>query len=202
MFVRLVVVAWALLLVVSNATAQSRQFFSVQGAALLTSLHGETFDRLRIGTGVGGELQVRLNPGTFSLGAGIQITKHTSTSQGLTNDMTLTGYFLEPRYVLRIQSRIVRPYLAGRIALLNQKTDIEDIGTTFPVKARAVAFGGGGGFVARLNDFVGFDLGAALTSANFGNYEYRDTGDTSGLDAGSGMSFVVKAGVNIGIGAR
>ncbi len=200
--VRLLTLQCGLLLVASSAPAQSRQFFSVQGSALLTSLHGEAFDRLRIGTGLGGEFQVRLNPGTLSLGAGVQITKHSSTSQGLTNHMTLTGFFLEPRYAIRIASRIVRPYIAGRVALLHQKTDLEDIGTTFPLKASATAFGGGGGVVARLNDFVGFDLGVAVTTANFGDFEYRDTGESSGLDAGSGVSYVVKAGVNIGIGKR
>lgn len=200
--VRLATSVCGLVVVTSVAPAQSRQFFSVQSSALLTSLHGEAFDRLRIGTGLGGEFQVRLNPGTFSLGAGVQVTKHSSTSQGLTNHMTLTGFFLEPRYAIRIASRIVRPYIAGRVALLNQKTDLEDIGTTLPLKASATAFGGGGGFVARLNDFVGFDLGVAVTSANFGDFEYRDTGDNSGLDAGSGMSYVVKAGLNIGVGKR
>jgi hypothetical protein len=182
--------------------AQSRQFFSVQGSALLTSLHGDTFDRLRIGTGLGFEAQMRLNPGTLSLGGGLQLTQHSSTSQGLTNDMTLIGYFFEPRYAIRVPSRVVRPYIAGRIALLTQRTDVADVGTTFPMKASAVAFGGGGGIIARFNDFVGADLGIALTSANFGDYEYRDTGETSGLDAGNGVSYVVKLGLNVGIGAR
>ena len=192
----------ATLLAVSNANAQSRQFLSVQGSGLLTSLSGDAFDRLRIGTGVGGELQVRVNPSFFSLGAGVQVTRHSSTSQGLSNRMTLTGFFLEPRYAIPLDNRIVRPYVAGRIALLRQTTDLEDIGTTFLVKASATAIGGGGGFVAKISDFVGFDFGVAVTSANFGTFKYRDTGIDSGLDAGSGVSFVVKAGFNIGIGKR
>jgi hypothetical protein len=187
---------------VAETSAQSRQFLSVQGSALLTSLHGDAFDLLRIGTGLGGEFQLRINPGAFSVGAGVQYTKHSSTGQGLSNDMTLTGFFIEPRYAIPIASRIVRPYLAGRIAFLNQKTDLEDVTTTFQVKASAIALGGGGGFVARINSNVNFDLGVALTSADFGTFEYRDTGDDSGLDAGSGMLYVVKAGLNIGLGKR
>ena len=186
----------------ASAMGQSRQLFSVQGSGLLVSLHGEAFDRLRIGTGLGGEFQFRLNPGPLSLGIGVQITSHSSTSQGLSNSMNLTGFFVEPRYAFPIANRIVRPYVAARIAILNQSADMEDIGTTFKVKASATAIGGGAGFVARINDRVGFDFGLALTSANFGTYEYRDAGGDSGLDAGSGTSFVARAGFNIGIGNR
>jgi hypothetical protein len=182
------------LLVGSAAAAQSRQFVSVQTSGLLTSLNGNAFDLLRIGTGLGAEFQLRLNPGAFSVGAGFQVTQHSSSGQGLTNKMTLSGFFLEPRYAIPISSRTVRPYLAGRVALMKQSTDLQDINTTFKVKANAIAYGGGGGFVARLGDNVGFDLGVAVT--------YRDTGSDSGLPAGSGLIFVVKAGFNIGLGTR
>ena len=183
-----------------NANAQSRQLFSLQGAALLTSLQGDAFDVLRVGTGFGGEVQLRVNPGPFSLGAGLQLTKHSSTSQGLSNKVSLSGLFLEPRYAIAVSSRIVRPYVAGRVALMSQKTDLGDLGGTLPVKASALAYGVGGGFVARINGHLGFDLGAALTSLNFGDFKYRDTGATSGLDAGSGTMFVLKAGFNVGLG--
>lgn len=186
----------------SGASAQSRQFFSVQGSGMLTSLHGTAFEGLRIGTGLGGELQVRLNPSFWSLGGGVQVTRHTSSGLGLTNRMTLTGLFLEPRYAIPLDNRIVRPYVAGRLALLRQSTNLQDLVRTYEVSANALAVGGGGGFVARINDFVGFDMGVAVTSANFGTFKYRDTGADSGLDAGSGVSFVVKAGFNVGIGKR
>ena len=75
--------AAALLLIAPPAAAQSRQFLSVQGSGLLTSLQGNAFDLLRIGTGLGGEFQVRINPGSVSYGLGYQITMHSSTSQGL-----------------------------------------------------------------------------------------------------------------------
>src|SRR5689334_1135621 len=161
------------LAIASGAGAQSRQFYSIQGSGLLTSLHGDAFDLLRIGTGLGGEFQARINPGAFSMGAGYQITVHSSTSQGLSNRMTLSGVFVEPRYAIAISSRTVRPYVAGRLAWLKQSTDLEDIGTTYKVKANAFAYGGGGGFVARLTSHVGFDLGLALTSASFGDFKYR-----------------------------
>jgi len=183
-----------------DAAAQSRQLFSVQGAALLTSLQGDAFDLLRIGTGFGGEVQLRLNPGPLSLGVGLQMTKHSSTSQGLTNKVRLSGLFIEPRYAIAVSSRIVRPYFAGRLAFMSQNTDLQDVGTTFQVKANALAYGVGGGFVARINGHVGFDLGAALTSVDFGEFKYRGTGATSGLDAGSGTMFVLKAGFNVGLG--
>jgi hypothetical protein len=200
MSARRIVALCAGFVIASNAGAQSRQFFSIQGSGLLTSLRGDAFDLLRIGTGLGGEFQVRLNPGSTSFGLGYQVTVHSSTSQGLANHMTMSGVFFEPRYAIAISSRVVRPYVAGRLAWLMQSTDLGDIGTTYKVKANAFAFGGGGGFVARLTNHVGFDLGLALTSANFGEFTYRDTGSASGLDAGSGLIFVMKTGLNIGLG--
>lgn len=197
---RLVTVFAGLVACAPGAYAQSRQFFSVQGSGMLTSLHGTAFEGLRIGTGVGGEVQVRLNPNFWSLGGGVQVTRHTSSGLGLTNRMTLTGLFLEPRYAIPLDNRIVRPYVAGRVALLKQSTNLQDLVKTYKVSASALAVGGGGGFVAKINDFIGFDLGVAVTSANFGTFKYRDTGIDSGLDAGSGISFVAKAGFNIGIG--
>lgn len=184
------------------ATAQSRQLVSVQGSGMLTSLHGTAFEGLRIGTGLGGELQVRINPGFWSLGGGLQVTRHASSGLGLTNHMTLAGIFLEPRYAFPMDNRIVRPYVAGRLSILRQSTELQDLLATHSVRARGLAIGGGGGFVARVNDFVGFDLGIAATTVNFGTFKYQRSGVDTGQDAGSGVSFVVKAGLNIGLGKQ
>lgn len=183
----------------AGAPAQSRQMVSVQASGLLTTLSGSSFDQIGFGSGYGGEFQLRLNPSAFTIGAGFQITSHSGTVATFEDDqLTLTGFFVEPRYLIRIESRVIRPYLAGRLAFLRQKVSRGSGASAFEAKATATAIGGGGGFVARLTSNLNFDLGVALTSASFGNYE------VGGVDinepAGSGSSFVVKAGLNLGIG--
>jgi len=189
----------ALPVLCATSTAQSAQFFSVQASGLLMSLNGNSFTDLGFGTGVGGEFQVRVNPGGgFSVGAGFQITKHSASGTGFDDNLTLTGFFAEPRYTIRIRSRSARPYLAARLAYLRQSLTLQGTPSNVDATAGGSAFGVGGGFVYRLSRNVNFDLGAAFTSANFGNYKVG--GVEGSEDAGSGSSFVVKAGLNVGIG--
>jgi len=200
MSLRAAVAVPALLLVtLSSAVAQSRQMVSLQASGLLTTLSGESFSTIGFGTGLGGEFQIRLNPSSFTIGVGAQLTSHSGTVAGFEDDkLTLTGVFIEPRYLIRIESRVIRPYLSGRLALLRQKVSRGSGTSAFSATATSAAFGGGGGFVAKLSDKVNFDIGAALTTADFGNY--RVDGVELNEAAGKGSSFVVKAGLVVGLG--
>jgi hypothetical protein len=182
-----------------NLAAQSAQMLSIQASGLLTKLDGETFSDLGFGTGFGAEFQLRINPSAFSLGAGFQVTSHSTGVIGFNDRLTVTGFFLEPRYAIRIRSRIVRPYLAGRLGYLTQHITLQGSGSEQDLKASASggAFGGGGGLVARLSRRMNFDLGLALTTANFGRYKV--SGASVNQDAGKGSTFVLKAGINLGL---
>ena len=97
--------------------AQSAQPWSLQGSLLLANV--------KLGTtlvgGAGVEAQLRYTPASlFSIGAGFQSTAHTSGGDKL----TMTGLFIEPRYALDIGSDRIAPYLAGRLAMLSQTSDL------------------------------------------------------------------------------
>lgn len=200
MAARIWLVAGVMVTLAGTAAAQSRQTVSLQASALVTTINGPSFENYGLSAAPGGELQVRVNiqPGDFSLGGGFQFSKHTGTFNATDSKVNLTGFFLEPRYAIRTTSRTLRPYLAGRIALLKQALSYGSGTGAIDVTANGTAFGGGGGFAVRLSPNVNFDLGAAFTSANFG--EYKDNGTPTGEDAKGGSSYVIKAGVTIGIG--
>jgi hypothetical protein len=183
--------------------AQSRQLVSLQVSGMLVSLGGKAFDQFFFGTGFGGEAQLRLNPSNpnwFSIGAGVQLTKHTGSNLGNEQKLTLTGFFLEPRFVIDVRSRVFRPYLAGRLSLLKQSADIDDGTGVLPLKASGIALGGGAGFIARLGPNLSLDAGTAISVGNSGDYTYRDTG-ASAFDGDPGRTIVLKVGLNIGFGS-
>jgi hypothetical protein len=174
--------------------AQSRQMFAIQASGLLVSLNGSSFSDLGFGTGAGGEFQLRVNPSAFSVGAGVQITSHSANS-GFQDKLSLIGFFVEPRYAIPVSSTTVFPYVAGRLAVLNQSITLQ--GGTH-VTASGTAVGVGGGMVIPLSHSINLDLGVALTSASFGDYTIGS--QTTTESAGSGSSVVIKAGLNIGLG--
>ena len=193
---RIVLLTSALGLTGQAAAAQSRQTVSLQVSGLVTSISGPSFENFGLSSAVGGEVQLRvnINPGDLSIGGGFQFSSHSGRFNATNSKVKLTGIFLEPRYAIRTSSRTLRPYLAGRIAFLKQALTY----STVAVTARATAIGGGGGFAVRLAPKLNFDLGAAITTAGFGEYQANGTG--TGEDAGSGSSFVIKAGLTIGLG--
>ncbi|MDH3208585.1 MAG: hypothetical protein OEO79_18440, partial [Gemmatimonadota bacterium] len=84
-------VLFALLSFGGDAQAQTAQTWSVQLSALGVRLTGERDDRLAVGGG--GELQLRWNPSSFSLGVGAQTTVHELDNASV----TYRGGFVEPR---------------------------------------------------------------------------------------------------------
>jgi len=180
-----------------HLSAQSRQRVAIQAAVLLVRLSGTTFSDLGFGTGIGGEVQLRINPSAFSLGVGLQLTKHSANFSGGGDNLTLTGVFAEPRYAIPVGGRSLRPYVAARIGYLHQSIGV-GTGQSGSAGANGTGFGAGGGFVIRMTSNLNLDLGLALTTANFGHYEFDD--GTSGEKAGKGSSFVLKAGFNLGLG--
>lgn len=195
---RVIVFAASALCGAAAVHAQSHQRVSIQASGLLATLNGSSFDQIGFGSGFGGEFQVRINPSAFSVGAGVQLTRHSGTVTGFTDKMTLTGLFLEPRYAFHIQSRTMRPYAAGRIALLKQSLSRGTGSSKVDVTANATAFGAGGGVIIRISSTISADIGAALTSASFG--DYKSGGQSINEAAGSGSSFVLKAGFSLGLG--
>lgn len=147
---------------VSDARAQSAQPYSVQLAVLFTSFKNGSSSSIG-GTGV--EPQFRLNRlysteefGALSLGIGGQYTSHSSGGQTL----TITGVFLEPRWVPAIRSSYVAPYLSGRLAFLHQSNN-------FGSSSSGNGFGAGGGLAIKMTKTTNLDAGVQLVRQTFGD---------------------------------
>lgn len=175
------------------ASAQSAQKVSLQLSVLGTS----------IGTGSGGsasgiglEPQLRFNHlarsesmGTLSLGVGGQWTTHSSGD----DELTISGLFLEPRWVPPVSLAEGRlfPYLAARLAWLNQSNN-------FGSSSGGTAFGGGGGFAFVLSPRINLDIGGAIVSQSFDDFKYSDDGSTGSFRTFT--SYAIKAGLSYGLG--
>lgn len=150
--------------------AQSAQPYSIQLAAFFTAIDAGS------GTisGIGIEPQFRLNHiyasegfGALSLGIGGQYTTHTKGSDKL----TITGGFLEPRWVPAIRSNVIAPYLSLRLAVLHLKGEFANVPGG---SSGGTGFGAGAGIAAKLSRTVNLDAGVQFVRQAFG-----DIGSTS-----------------------
>ena len=169
--------------------AQSRQPWSVQGSALYTA---QDFGG-QAGTigGFGFEAQARRTFPRFSLGAGVQYSRHTSGPDAL----GLTGIFIEPRFVPSVSAGSFAPYLAGRVAFLHGSLDSELLDATG--SSNGFAFGVGAGLIYPITRRVNFDVGGAVLRQSLGNMTLDDAGDIE-VEFPSFFGYVVKAGFSIG----
>ena len=188
------VLATTLVAAPANAHAQSAQPWSLQGSLLLANVD---LGGKQVG-GAGIEAQLRYTPASlFSLGAGFQSTAHESGGEKL----TMTGVFVEPRYALDIGSDHVAPYLAGRVALLSQTSDLKAAASA---KSSGFAIGAGGGLLFKASKTVNFDLGVAFVNQSFGDATGTNptTGKSAVVHYDSFFGYVVKGGISVGFGSR
>lgn len=189
--------AAALVCVSSTATAQSAQRWALQGSAIAVVPSGSAYEGLKSGGGL--ELQVRYNPSALSWGFGIQYSSHGVDVPGLTDEkVSLSGVFVEPRYVVDVGSSSYAPYMSARLAYLQQRLDIGD--------ASASASGGqanlGGGVLMRLSPRLNLDLGLTYGIINFGDAEVSMNGQSVKVDgtSGNGQNLVLRVGLALGLG--
>lgn len=176
-------------IIAPNAYAQSRQPWSIQGSALYTAQDlGGTAGTVG---GIGFEAQARRTFPSWSVGAGVQYSRHTSGPDAL----GLTGLFIEPRYVPPVTAGPFAPYLAGRLVYLRGSLDadlIEGSGSS-----SGFALGAGAGLIYPLTRRVNFDIGGAVLHQSLGNITLDDANETE-IEFPSFFGFVVKAGLSIG----
>jgi opacity protein-like surface antigen len=172
-----------------NAAAQSRQPWSVQGSALYTA---QDFGG-QAGTigGFGFEAQARRTFPGFSIGAGVQYSRHTSGPDAL----NLTGIFVEPRYVPSVTMGPFAPYLAGRVVFLRGSLNSELLDASG--SSNGFAFGAGAGLIYPMTRRVNFDIGGAVLRQSLGNMTLDDAGELE-VEFPSFLGYVVKAGFSIG----
>jgi hypothetical protein len=177
----------------SSVRAQGAQPFGLQLSVLSTTI------RIGSGTaasgGIGIEPQLRFNrllrseQGVLSLGLGGQWTTHTS---GI-DEITITGGFVEPRWVPALPYERVFPYLAGRVAVLNQSNN-------FGTSSSGLAYGAGGGLAFVVNTRLNIDAGVTLVRQQFGDITLTRSGLSGTGSFPTVTTYAAKIGFSLGLG--
>lgn len=173
------------------AAAQSAQRFSIHASALRISFSGDGY--AGTGAGLGFEIQGRYRLPFMSVGLGFQLTRHKEL--GASENGQLTGFFVDPRYVLPVRSDRFGPYLGLRFAALKHRVVYDAVTIT----TSGYAFGPGGGVLVRLSRKLNLDLGFTYNYASFGTGEVNGN-PIPGSKIGSGSSLVARAGMSYGFG--
>ena len=176
---------------VRRIEAQGAQKFGAQVSVLGTSIETGTGSQ---NAGVGVEAQLRINhlyrstnSGVVSVGVGGQVTTHTSG----VDEITITGGFVEPRWVPPLPFERVFPYAAVRVAVLNQSNN-------FGTSSSGAAFGAGGGIAFVVNSRINVDAGVALVRQSFGDFEFTRTGLSGKGTFNPFTTYAAKIGVSLG----
>lgn len=175
-----------------SAAAQGAQKFGLQLSVLSTSI------RLGEGNansgGIGVEPQLRFNrlyrsptAGVVSLGVGGQWTTHASGA----DDITITGAFVEPRWVPMLPYERVFPYVSGRVAVLNQSNN-------FGTSSSGFAYGAGGGVAFVVNSRLNIDAGVALVRQQFGDITFTRAGLSGTAEFPTVTTYAAKIGFSLG----
>lgn len=181
-----------LLVVAREARAQGAQKYGAQLSVLSTAIiYG---NNTTSSGGVGLEPQFRLNrvfrsptAGVVSLGIGGQWTTHSSGP----DEITITGAFLEPRWVPPVSFERVFPYIAGRIALLQQSNN-------FGTSSSGSAFGAGGGIAFVVTSRLNIDAGVAIVRQSFGDFEFTRQGLSGTGEFKPFTTYAAKLGFSLG----
>jgi outer membrane protein with beta-barrel domain len=186
-----------LLLAPLALSAQSAQRWSIQASALYVVPSGSAYDGLA--GGLGFEAQARYTPGVLSLGAGFQTSSHTLTfDNGSSIDVTLTGGFIEPRYVIDIHKPSLAPYLSARLAILTQKGTLNGV----TASSTGTQINGGGGVLIRMSRRINIDLGVTFGAIHFGDFKLENGSQSQIVQgsSGNGTNLVFRGGVAVGLG--
>lgn len=189
--VRALALSALLLAPVAATNAQGAQKFGAQVSLLGTSIG--TGNGSQSG-GIGVEGQVRINhlyrsasSGVLSLGVGGQWTSHKS---GI-DEITITGVFVEPRWVPPLPFERVFPYAAVRVAVLNQSNN-------FGTSSGGAAFGAGGGIAFVVNPRLNIDAGVALVRQSFSDFEFTRSGLSGTGTFDPFTTYAAKIGFSLG----
>jgi hypothetical protein len=176
------------LLLATSAAAQSAQPYSLQVSGLASAI---TY-RDTLQPGAGAEVQFRFNrlaaseAGVLSLGIGAQYTRHPFAAG---QSFDVSGAFLEPRYAFVLSSERFFPYLAARLGVLRQSSNVVNGSTGY-------AAGGGGGLGFALGRQVNLDLGLAVLVQRFGATTVVETGRPYTFSTVA--SYAVRLGLSFG----
>ena len=173
--------------------AQSAQPYSLQASGLFNAILGGLFTNLQDGWGA--EAQFRYTPGALSVGAGFQFTYH--ELEGRTEDASLYGGFIEPRYRIHVGSNVVAPYISARLALLKMGFTGGDLS----LSSVFLQLNGGAGLLFRLSSRLNLDLGASFGFDRLGSgtLTSKASGSATRIPSTSGSNAVIRLGLAVGL---
>ena len=161
---------------------------TLEGNVLYSSLGGRDF--AGSAEGVGFDALASLGVDAFALAGGYSRTVHSSSG----SDLTLQGFFLEPRLALPFAYENFTPYLFGRISRMRETRDQ----TSGEREAWGTGLGGGLGVLVRVVPGVHLNMAASYSGMRFGDFELNGT---RAPNSGSrGNSFGIRAGLAFGLG--
>ncbi|MDP1861335.1 MAG: hypothetical protein Q8K82_21855 [Gemmatimonadaceae bacterium] len=172
--------------------SQTAQQWSVQASALLVRPSGEAFVDTKSGPGF--ELQLRRNSSPWSVGGGVQYSRH---DIGASDPLSLVGIFLEPRFILPFATSQAAPYASARVAVFQQRLSASGV----TGKATGGQINAGGGVLLRLSKNANLDVGATIGYLKFGEFviAFPEGGGITSK-AASGTNIVLRAGLALGLG--
>ena len=192
--------AWISALVLGVMTqqmaGQSARPLSIQASYIRVTLYGDSYNGVKAANGVEGQL--RYTKGSFSIGAGLEYTKHGFADDPQGYALRRIGPFLEPRYLIPTASNSVAPYLAARLSYVSVRVLIPKSVTSVSAgSAKGTTLNFGGGLLLRVIPRVNLDLGGSFGRSDFGNVTFDD-GNVGG-DFGTGLNLILRAGFTLGI---
>jgi hypothetical protein len=118
------------------------------------------------------------------------------TQPGLSINSSLTGFFVEPRYVFDMGSDRAAPYISSRFSVSNLTLKADLDGETAELTDTGLTVNGGGGVLVRVNQRTNLDFGAT-----FGYKRLGVISSGTGEDAeGSGTNIIYRIGIAFGLG--
>lgn len=183
--------------------AQSGHPLSIQLSGLYQSMSGANAEQ--IPSGPGAELQVRYTFSSWSLGVGVDYTKHSPDYGG---EVSFYGGFIEPRYVFDLKSDRLAPYLSARVGFAagRSRYSYTDSASFYSQRAdiSGTTLNAGGGVLVKLVPGVNLDIGATLGSTQFSGGNGSDSATGSGtnsyrVDPSSLEDIIVRFGLSIGL---
>jgi hypothetical protein len=180
---------------------QTRQRTSIQLSAIYQHVSGDIARLTEAGRGF--EAQLRVTPGQWSIGGGIDAIWH---EQGIaipspfvpsiSVSTLFIGGFLEPRFVLPVTGRRVAPYLSGRLGIARARRNETQGASTTDETSTGYTANAGGGVLIRVARRLNFDAGATMGLLKW----TAMSGDDGAPQDVTGTDVIVRLGASVGIG--
>ena len=185
-----------LALLAGPLSAQSARPLSVQASYLRIVLRGESLGDVAAANGFEGQL--RYTRGRWSLGGGMEYSRHGIDGQPTGYGLRRFGPFLEPRLLVPWSSNTLAAYVAGRLSVVQVTALVPDSVTTLSAgSATGTTINIGGGLLIRLSPRLNFDVGTSAGFSSFGSVTFPS--GTTGGSLGTGTNVILRVGFGLGL---